>query len=145
MNVPTKRSGGSSKACSRPAGRGTAAARQAAGGVDRAPVVVGPPAADGIVIFEREADRIHQLMTSGAGRIAAMLGDTLAHRQGFAIRRSLSARAHSAAAAAAACPRIFARIHLPRSTGEVRVAYEVTVRMLPWPSSPPRVIASAET
>ena len=36
-------------------------------------------------------------------------------------------------------PRMFSSIHLPRITGEVRVAYEVTVRMLPWPSRPPRV------
>ena len=32
----------------------------------------------------------------------------------------------------------FSRTHLPRSTGEVRVAYDVRVRMLPWPSRPPR-------
>ena len=34
-------------------------------------------------------------------------------------------------------PRRLSRTHLPRSTGEVRVACEVTVRMLPWPSRPP--------
>ena len=32
----------------------------------------------------------------------------------------------------------FSRTHLPRTTGDVRVAYEVSVRMLPWPSRPPR-------
>src|SRR5437016_2365760 len=37
-----------------------------------------------------------------------------------------------------ATPRIFANIHLPRMTGEVRFAYEVKVRMLPWPNRPPR-------
>src|SRR3989441_12673605 len=35
-------------------------------------------------------------------------------------------------------PSRFSRTHLPRSTTEVRFAYEVTVRILPWPSSPSR-------
>ena len=35
-------------------------------------------------------------------------------------------------------PSRFSRIHLPRRTGEVRLAFEVTVRMLPCPSSPRR-------
>ena len=35
-------------------------------------------------------------------------------------------------------PRMLFRIHLPRSTGEVRMAWDVSVRMLPWPSSPRR-------
>ena len=35
-------------------------------------------------------------------------------------------------------PSRFFRTHWPRITGEVRVAYEVTVRMLPCRSSPPR-------
>ena len=30
--------------------------------------------------------------------------------------------------------------HLPRSTGEVRSATEVSVRMLPWPSRPRRYV-----
>ena len=38
-------------------------------------------------------------------------------------------------------PTMFSRIHLPRITGEVRVAYEVTVRMLPWRSNPPRSLS----
>ena len=35
-------------------------------------------------------------------------------------------------------PRMLSRIHLPRTTGEVRSACDVTARMLPWPSSPRR-------
>ena len=35
-------------------------------------------------------------------------------------------------------PSRLVRIHLPRSTGEVRFGYEVTVSMLAWPSSPRR-------
>ena len=35
-------------------------------------------------------------------------------------------------------PSRFSRIHLPRTTGDVRSGYDVTVRMLPCPSRPPR-------
>src|SRR5262245_51263374 len=43
-------------------------------------------------------------------------------------------------------PMILSNIHLPRITGEVRVAYDVTVRMLPCRSSPPRLLSlSRET
>ena len=41
-------------------------------------------------------------------------------------------------------PTMFSRIHLPRRTGDVRLAYDVTVRMLPWPSRPPRTLFVAE-
>src|SRR6266853_2804567 len=34
----------------------------------------------------------------------------------------------------------FSSTHLPRTTGDVRVAYDVSVRMLPWPSRPPLVL-----
>ncbi len=33
---------------------------------------------------------------------------------------------------------IFSMIHLPRSTGDVRVGYDVTLKMLPCPSNPRR-------
>ncbi len=36
-------------------------------------------------------------------------------------------------------PRKFSSSHTPRTTGEVRFAYEVMVRMLAWPSRPPRL------
>ena len=35
-------------------------------------------------------------------------------------------------------PSRFSKIHLPRCTGEVRLALEVTSKMLPWPSRPRR-------
>ena len=34
------------------------------------------------------------------------------------------------------------RIHLPRCTGDVRSAYDVSVRMLPWPNRPRRYSGS---
>ena len=39
-------------------------------------------------------------------------------------------------------PRMLFRIHLPRSTGDVRIACDVKVRMLPCPSSPPRGLSA---
>ncbi len=42
-------------------------------------------------------------------------------------------------------PRMFVRIHLPRTTGEVLLAYEVTARILPWLSSPPRSLPSGKS
>ena len=41
-------------------------------------------------------------------------------------------------------PSRFSRIHLPRTTGDVRSGYDVTVRMLPWPSRPPRRLSGGE-
>src|SRR2546427_8337103 len=35
-------------------------------------------------------------------------------------------------------PSSASRIHLPRCTTDVRLGYDVTVRTLPWPSSPKR-------
>src|SRR5690606_6474019 len=37
------------------------------------------------------------------------------------------------------------RIHLPRLTGEVRVGFEVTVKMLACPNSPARGVPASET
>ena len=42
-------------------------------------------------------------------------------------------------------PRMFSRIHLPRFTGDVRVGFDVAVRMLAWVSTPPRVCRLDET
>src|SRR5262249_7313141 len=42
-------------------------------------------------------------------------------------------------------PSKFLRIHFPRFTGEVRVGYDVTVKMLAWPSSPPRRLSENVT
>ncbi len=36
---------------------------------------------------------------------------------------------------------MFSSSHLPRSTGDVRLGYDVTVSRLPWPSRPPRCAA----
>ena len=38
---------------------------------------------------------------------------------------------------------MFVSTHLPRSTGDVRLGYDVTVRRLPWPKMPPRRSATS--
>src|SRR6185295_10385005 len=42
-------------------------------------------------------------------------------------------------------PSRFVRIHLPRSTGDVRLGYDVTVKMLACPSSPRRASSGTLT
>ena len=42
-------------------------------------------------------------------------------------------------------PSTFSSTHFPRPTGEVRSGYEVTVRMLPWPSKPRRLPSASAT
>ena len=51
----------------------------------------------------------------------------------------------SGGAGGAGVPRMLSSTNRPRFTGEVRVGFEVTVRMLAWVSSPPRCVPSSET
>ena len=96
------------------------------------------PAADRVEVLEREADRIHQLVAAGARRVRAVLLHPLAHRQRLAVGCRRSSGGTFGGGGGGGVPSRFSSIHLPRTTGEVRLAYDVTVRMLPWPSSPPR-------
>src|SRR4030095_11818325 len=48
--------------------------------VDRYTGVLGAPGPDGIEVLQRETDRIHDLVTTGAGRIRSMLRHLLPHR-----------------------------------------------------------------
>ena len=68
-----------------------------------------------------------------------MLLQPLAHRQRpRRPRRSRSSAGTFGGGGGGGVPRMFSSSHLPRSTGDVRFGYDVTVRMLPWPSRPPR-------
>ncbi len=72
--------------------------------------------------------------------------EPLAHRPRLVAPRSPPrTAARRRAAAAAATPSTFSRIHLPRSTGEVRCACEVTIRMAPLPSRPRRASSVSVT
>jgi hypothetical protein len=54
---------------------------QAARGVDRLALFHAAPAPDGVVGLQGKAHRVHQLVAARAGRILAMLGQPLAHRE----------------------------------------------------------------
>ena len=83
-------------------------------------------------------------MAARAHRVRAMLRPSArASTAIFAARLALLSGGTFGGGGGGGVPRRFSRIHLPRSTGDVRFAYDVTVRMLPWPSSPPRTLSSA--
>ena len=89
-----------------------------------------------IEVLQAKAHRVHDLVARRADRVA----------RGAASRRCRSEVTFMAAASlsrfvstpgggtGAGVPSRFSRIHLPRVTGEVRVATDVTVRMLPCPA-----------
>src|SRR5205823_6106985 len=58
-------------------------------GVDGVVVFGGAPATDAVEVFKTEAEWIHEVVASGAGRIGAVLGDALAHGQTLPDCRSL--------------------------------------------------------
>ena len=112
-------------------------------GVDRMAVLLLAPAADEIEVLEREAERVHDRVARGAGRVRAMHLEALARTVSpDELRRRAASFARSAAAPGGglgtAAPSRFCTIHWPRTTGDVRFGADVVVRMLPWPSSPRR-------
>ena len=95
------------------------------------------PGPDQIEVLQREAHRVHDLVARRADRIRAVRLQALPQRD--RLGRSgpdPGSFRRRAAAPEAASPSRFSRIHLPRDTGDVRVATEVTVSMLPCPSRP---------
>ena len=84
-------------------------------------------------------DRIHQLMAARAHRRWRDAGPSARAWSGFSHPDSFSGSGGTfSGGGGTGVPSRFSRIHLPRRTGDVRFAYDVTVMMLPWPSSPPR-------
>ena len=109
-----------------------------------APASLRAPRADGVEVLEREAERVHHLVAARARRVRAVLLHPLAHRQRLAaLARFSSSGGTFGGGGGGGVPSMFSSIHLPRSTGDVRSAYDVTVRMLPWPSRPARVVGRA--
>ena len=105
-SVPTNTSGRASSACRSPATPSKAPPPgMLPGRVDRRPAFAEcPPAADGVEILERKAERIDAAMARRAHRVAAMFGHQLAHRLRAAARSVLLERRHvRPAAEAAAC------------------------------------------
>src|SRR5688572_3337503 len=59
------------------------AGSQLAGRVDPSTRFLHPPLADAVKVFEREAERIHDAVTAGTRRIAAMLLEQRTNRLGL--------------------------------------------------------------
>ena len=91
-----------------------------------------------IVVLERQAERIHRRVADAALRISPMLLHPFAHRCRTATLASLGRSGTSAGGGGGGVPSTLASTHLPRSTGDVRFGYDVTVSRLPWPRMPPR-------
>ena len=91
----------------------------------------------GVEVLQREADRIHRAVaawrTSGFARCCAIRSRI---DERLATRRCPADGGTFGGGGGGGMPRRLSSTHLPRSTGEVRFAYDVTVRMLPCPSSP---------
>ena len=107
------------------------------------PSIVAPLA--GVVeVLERETDRIDQPMARSAVRAGAM------HARAAAAARWPSPAAGSfsrlvstpGGGCGGGAPSRFSRIHLPRTTGDVRFAADVSVSTLPCPSSPRRGLSA---
>ena len=75
--------------------------------------------------------------------LARCCGQPLAHRRALPTTVLSFSAGTSGGGGGGGVPSRFSRIHLPRITGDVRVAYDVTVRMLPCRSSPPRALSSS--
>ena len=87
-------------------------------------------------------------MARGARRVLAVLFHALAHRQQPCrpARASVSSSAGTLGGGGGGGePSSTSITHLPRCTGEVRSATEVSIRMLPWPSRPRRFRRAACT
>ena len=95
-----------------------------------------------VEVVEREPDRIHEAVAGVARRVRAVHLHPLARRQ-HACRSSTppvsSSAGMSGGGGGGGVPISTSITHLPRSTGEVRLASDVCTSTLPWPSRPRRV------
>ena len=104
-------------------------------------VVDASPASDRVEILERQARRVHHRVATARrpdSRDAAAMRSRI-ERHAAAGPGSRRGPGTSGGGGGGGVPSRFSSIHLPRSTGDVRCGYAVTVRMLPWPSSPRRL------
>ena len=91
-----------------------------------------------IEVLEREAERIDDAVAGVARRVRAMRSRR--SRTVCAFRPSMFSFSASTpgGGACGGVPVIVSRIHAPRSTGDVRFAYDMPIRKLPLPSRPKR-------
>ena len=112
--------------------------------------VARPPRADRVEVLEREPDRIHQLVAARAHRVRAVLLHLLAHRERLRPSRCcLLSGGTLAGGGGGGVPSRLSRIHLPRTTGDVRSGCDVTrqdaARARAGPCAPRRSPARAGT
>ena len=106
--------------------------RKCTGRIDRRAVFVSPaPLPDRVEIFQGEAQGIHPRMTSRTRRILAVLLHPFTDGCGGLPGSPSFRSGTSGGGCGGGVPRRLSSTHLPRKTGDVRLAYEVTVRMLP--------------
>ena len=91
-----------------------------------------------VKILQRQAQRIHHRMATRAHRVLRCCAIRSRIDRTRLRHRSLQKSPTFGGGGGGGIPSTFSRIHLPRSTGEVRSGYDVTVRMLPCPSNPHR-------
>ena len=111
-----------------------------AGGIDGLALIGVAPAADRVVVLEREADGIHLRVTARAGGVLSMLLHPLAHRPVVTVAGSAGTFGGGGDGGAQSSS---ASTHWPRRTGEVRVAIAVMVSTLACASRPPRCVSGA--
>ena len=115
------------------------------GRVDRHARVALAPGADEVEVLERKPDRVHDLVARGTHRVGAVQLEPLAQRGRLGrLDRSSRFTSTPGGGCGGGVPSRFSSTHLPRDTGEVRVATDVTVSMLPWPSRPRRGLSAGE-
>ena len=99
--------------------------------------------ADQVEVLEREAHRVHDAVARRAHRVGAVRFEPLPQRS-WSSRLPRLPRFVSTPGGGygGGVPSRFSSTHLPRETGEVRVATDVTVSMLPCPSRPRRGLSA---
>jgi hypothetical protein len=121
------------------------AAGQFARRIDRLAAVLDRATAHGVEVLEAESQFVHLDMARRADGILPVQDQLLAQRRIGLGLLSLFQAGHVRRRIGRRRPRMFSMIHLPRLTAEVRVGFEVSVRMLAWVNSPMRWSAGSPT
>jgi len=112
-----------------------------ANGVDAKSAVVGAPDTHRVEVFEREAIGsiiLWQAAQTGLTRCSSRRWRTESSLAAWPVRLSEFSGSEGTlgGGGGGGVPSSTSITHLPRCTGDVRIAVEVSVKMLAWPSSP---------
>ena len=112
-------------------------------------VVLVPPDAKSVIVFQGETVGIHPGVALGALRIGPMLLENLPHGPFNSTPSSIASDGTFGGGGGIFRLKMFSKIHLPRFTGEVRrddpSGLEVNVRKLACVKIPPRFAGSIST